>query len=158
MAATATKTETLKDALDTANPVDVADALHKVKLGTMVTPLKRAFTALTAAASFDLTTIDGTGETPTGATNPNRLAALTVGTLRVTASGTANSVGSYAVGDVAATLLSPLASTVVGLARLSDDGKTVTFLTTVTAFIVEYIPRPSSDMAARFAPNDKASS
>jgi len=149
-----TKVLSTRDTLDDANPLDIADALRRLKLGTTFTPLKRTFTGLTAAASFDLTAIDGTGET-VGAGNANRLAALSVTNLRVTASSTAASVGSYVAGDVGATLLIPPggASAAVGVARISDDGKTVTFPNTVTAFVIAYIPRilSSEAMAAAFA-------
>lgn len=131
---------TVRVVLNDANPNDIPDALHKVQLGTVLYPLKRTFTGLTAAAAFDLTAIDGTGETA-GAGNPNRLAALLVGPLRVTASGTANSVGSYAISDTGGTPVSPTAGANVGLATISDDGKTITFPTTVTAFTIQYIPR-----------------
>lgn len=136
---TTTAQRTLQVVLDEANPNDIATVLQLLKLGTLHKPLKRAFTGLTAAAAFDLTAIDGTGET-TGVGNPNRLPAAAVRTLRCTASGTANSVGSYAVGDAAATALSPTAGANVGLALISDDGKTITFPTTVTAFVIEYVP------------------
>lgn len=151
---TATKTRSLQEVLDEALPGELADALRKLKLGTTHAPMKRTFTGLTAAAAFDLTAIDGTGETA-GAANANRLAALLVGTLRVTASGTGNSVGSYAMTDTGGTTVSPTAGANVGIAKLSDDGKTITFPTTVTAFVVEYIPRTlqSSDYAADFAPS-----
>lgn len=142
---TATAARSIKDVLDKGIAAEIFDAIALIKLGTMLTPLKRTFTGLTAAAAFDLTAIDGTGET-TGATNPKRLAALAVGALRVTASGTANSVGSYAVSDVGGTPLSPTASANVGLATISDDGKTLTFPTTVTAFTVQYIPRAAVDL------------
>lgn len=133
--------KTLAQALDEADPNLIADAIRQSKLGTMLTPLKRTFTGLTAAASFDLTTIDGTGET-VGVTNPNRLPALLVENLRITASGTAGSVGSYVAGDVGAVMIVPPggASVAVGVARISDDGKTVTFPNTVTAFVISYLP------------------
>jgi len=136
---------TLQNTLDKGNLINLADIARKMHLGTMLTPLKRTFSGLTAAASFDLTAIDGTGET-VGASNANRLAALLVGPLRVTASGTANSVGSYAITDTAGTVLTPTAGANVGLAKISDDGKTLTFVTTVTAFTVQYIPRSLTDM------------
>jgi hypothetical protein len=147
---TSTTPRTLKAALDEANPNDLADVLRLLKLGTANTVLKRTFTGLTAAASFDLTLIDGTGETA-GAANPNRLPAEIVRTLRCTASGTANSVGTYITGDSGATATSPTASTVVGIALISDDGKTITFPTTVTAFVIEYYPLTLS--AAQMAAN-----
>lgn len=136
---TSTTPRTLKVVADEANPETISDVLHQLKLGTTLSVLKRAFTGLTAAAAFDLTAIDGTGETA-GAGNANRLPANIVRTLRVTASGTANSVGSYIVSDAAGTPTSPTASTVVGIATISDDGKTITFPTTVTAFVIEYMP------------------
>ncbi len=150
---TTTKNRTLQLVLDVANPNDLPAALAQLKLGTVFAPLKRTFTGLTAAASFDLTAIDGAGET-TGAGNPNRLPAAHVRTLRVTASGTANTVGSYIVSDAAGTAVSPTAGANVGIALLSDDGKTVTFPTTATAFIIEYVPLTLSaaQMAAVFAP------
>jgi hypothetical protein len=150
MPATATAVDTLKNATDQAEPGDLPDALRLMKLGTMLTPLKRTFTGLTAAAAFDLTLIDGTGETA-GVANANRVAALAIATLRVTASGTANSVGSYAISDTGGTPVSPTAGANVGLATISDNGKTVTFPTTVTAFVIEYVPRSNTDMTARFA-------
>jgi len=150
MSATATSVDTLKNAADQAEPGDLPDAFRLMKIGTMLTPLKRTFTGLTAAAAFDLTAIDGTGET-VGASNANRVPALAITTLRVTASGTANSVGSYAVSDTGATPVTPTAGANVGLATISDNGKTVTFLTTVTAFVIEYVPRSNTDMTARFA-------
>lgn len=150
---TSTKNRSTQLVLDEANPNDIANGLAALRLGTVFAPLKRAFTGLTAAAAFDITAIDGTGETA-GAGNPNRLPAAHVRTLRCTASGTANSVGSYIVSDAAGTAVSPTAGANVGIALLSDDGKTVTFPTTVTAFIVEYVPLTLSavQMAAVFAP------
>jgi hypothetical protein len=151
-----TTPRTVRSVLDDANPNDVPDALHKTLLGTTLYPLKRTFTGLTAAGEFDLTTIDGTGET-TGAANTNRLAALTVTSLRVTAETTGtDATGSYAITDASGTGLNPLNSTVVGLAKLSDDGKTITFLSTdVTAFVIEYIPRvlSTTQWDAEFAPS-----
>lgn len=151
-----TKPRTVRDVLDLANPQDIADALRKLRLGTMARPLKRTFTGLTAAAAFDLTAIDGTGETA-GAGNTNRLAALAVVALRVTAETTGtDATGSYAIGDTGATPLNPTNSTVVGLATLSDDGKTITFASAdVTAFVIEYIPRmlSTAEMDADFAPS-----
>lgn len=152
MTSTTTKPETLKDLLNAANPNELADVLQKVQLGTVLAPLKRVFTGLTAAASFDLTAIDGTGETA-GATNPARQAALNVNYLRVDASGTAASVGNYIPGPPTSTLLIPPggANAGVGVARLSDDGKTLTFPNTITDFTISYIPRPAADMAGALA-------
>lgn len=148
---TTTTPRTLKAVIDEANPNEIADGARQLRLGTVHTVLKRTFTGLTAAAAFDLTAIDGSGETA-GVANPNRLPAATVRTLRCTASGTANSVGSYIVSDAGGTATSPTASTIVGIALISDDGKTITFPTTVTAFVIEYFPLTLSaaQMAANF--------
>lgn len=149
---TVTFVETLQKELDDANPTTLADALRQVRLGTLLTPLKRVFTGLTAAAAFDLTAIDGTGEV-VGAGNPNRLPALITHTLRVTASGTAASLGTYIAGDAGATPIIPPggASAAVGVATISDDGKTLTFPNTITGFVVEYIPRAAVAMSSAFA-------
>lgn len=150
---TLTETQTYQTALDKANPNLLADLLAAMKLGTLLTPLKRTFTGLTAAASFDLTAIDGTGET-TGASNPNRLAALSVTTLRVTSetSGT-DGTGSYVVTDVDGTMLDPTNSTAAGVARISDDGTTITFPEAdVTGFVITYIPRAQVTMTSAFPP------
>jgi hypothetical protein len=142
---TTTVRPTLKAALDKAQPHILSDVLAKVKLGTMLTPLKRAFTGLSAAASFDLTAIDATGETA-GASNPNRLAALSVIALRIVTSGTAASVGAYVVTDTGGTAVTTDTGARVGIAKISDDGKTITFPNTVTAFTIEYMPRSYEDL------------
>jgi len=132
MTATATSLETLKSALDEANPNKVASALQQAKLGTMLTPLKKTYSALAATAAHNLTDVaHGSG-----------LAALLVGTLRVTAGAAA--AGARLVTDAGGT---PSAT----VATLSDDGKTVTFEGTVTAFVIEYVPRASADMTGPFA-------
>ena len=99
-------------------------------------PVKQTFTGLTAADTFDITLL-GTGLGGIAGNVP----ALVITALRVTA-GAAAALGSYAVADVAATPLSPAAGTVVGLATLSDNGKTITFpaASLVTAFVLEYVP------------------
>jgi hypothetical protein len=152
MAVTTTKSLTLQLALDQADPDKVGDALQKVKLGTMLAPLKRTFSALSAASAMDLTALDASGET-TGTANPNRLPALLIKTLRVTASGTAGSLGAYIVTDSGGTAIVPPggANAAVGVALLSDDGKTLTFPNTITAFVVEYVPRAATDPSTAFA-------
>lgn len=152
---TITKPRTVQAVLDEANPNELGPALAKAKLGTRLSTLKRTFTGLVGAASYDLTALDAQGETA-GLANPNRLPADAIRTLRVTAATTANTVGSYHVTDAAGTAVSPTAGANCGLAKLSDDGKTLTFPTAdVTAFIIEYSPRTlqAADLAADFAPS-----
>lgn len=141
MPTTTTAVQTLKDALNRGNLADIADAIKKIGLGSMVSPLKRTFTGLTSASFFDLTTIDGTGET-VGAANANRVAALVVGTMRVTAGAAATAARFMTDGGGTASAT---------VAKISDDGKTVTFEAGVTAFIIEYIPRSATDTTSRFA-------
>lgn len=149
---TSTTPRSFKVVADEANPETLADVAKLLKLGTTLSVLKRTFTGLTAAATYNLTTLDASGET-VGAANANRLPAFIIRSLRVTAATTANTVGSYAVTDVAGTVLTPTAGANVGLARISDDGTTLTFATAdVTAFIVEYMPLvvSAASMAANF--------
>ena len=140
--------QTMQSALDKGGPAIVGDAASQMKLGTMLTPLKRTFTGLTGAATYDLTALDGDGETA-GAGNPKRLAALCVNSLRVTAATTATAAGTYAVSDIGGAVVSTATHTAVGVALISDDGKSLTFATAdVTAFVIEYIPRAAIDMVA----------
>jgi len=149
---------TLQKILNFCNLNQFMNALKKVKLGNVLAPVKVTFVGLSAAAAIDITT------------NASRLAATIVGldrglsdnlpaihavkTVRVTASGTANSLGTYAIGDAGSALLSPLGSTVVGVALLSDDGKTLTFPSTITAFVIQYIPRPEFDVVTTIWPSN----
>jgi hypothetical protein len=137
---TATINPTLQSELDLARPDELADILRLMHLGTMLTPLKRTFTGLTSGTSFDLTQIDGTGET-TGTSNPNRRPALAVKTLRITA-GTANH-SPCLVTDSGGTATD---TATISVATISDDGKTLTFGAAVTGFVVEYVPRSYTDL------------
>jgi len=143
---TKTANPSLQTALDQGLITELADLLKLMKLGTMLTPLKRTFTGLTGAATYDLTALDATGET-VGAANTNRVPALVIHSLVVVTATTANTQGVYVVGDPSITLVSPTNKTVVGTAKISDDGKTLTFPTAdVTAFTIEYMPRSLTDM------------
>jgi len=146
MAVTATQVTTTQAVLDKADPDRHADAIGKANLGTMMTPLKRTFTGLTSSATQNLTTIDGTGEV-VGSSNPKRLPALSVTTLRVTAG--AATAGARVVTDAGGAAGAPGANG-PGVALLSDDGSTLTFEAAVTGFVAEYIPRAAVDMTARF--------
>jgi len=153
---TTNRNQTLKTTMDDANPSNFNAAAARVKLGTMLAPTKQTFTALTAAAAIDITTAASAAAASPGVDTDEELttlpAILSVTTLRVTASGTAASVGSYIISDTGGTPTLPTggASAGVGIATLSDDGKTLTFPNTITAFVITYIPRPSSDMTAAF--------
>jgi hypothetical protein len=148
---TTTARKTIQTALDTADPNVVADLLRKMKLGTMMAPLVRRFTSLTASATFDLTAIDATGET-VGPANPKRKPVLLITALQIIASGTATSLGAYIAASVPATPIIPPggAGAAVGVATISDDGKTITFPNTVTAFTIIYMPRSDTDVTTTF--------
>lgn len=154
MSVTTTQTQTLQTVLDRANPNQLGDALSLVRLARMLDPVKITLTGITASATVNLPTFlkgvstltinDGL----TGlATNDPLPAILIPKTIRVTTSGTANSVGTYVVSDAGGTATSPTASTVAGIALLSDDGTTLTFPTTITGLVLEYIPRSYTDFA-----------
>jgi hypothetical protein len=132
MSVTTTATQTIKEVLNQAAPGQLPDALRKVQLGTMLTPIKLVKTGLSSAASFDITSA-ALGSNP---------AALGIFTLRVTA-GTA-AAGVRMIGDAGAT---PSAT----VATLSDNGKTITFEDVATAFVMEYLPRPAADTTGAFA-------
>ena len=106
---TVTANQTLAGALDEANPNKVADALRKVKLGTLLSPLKKTI------VQADAVTV--TLSPP----------ALVINSVRTTAgSGLA---GIYQVGDTDTTEVN---SATLGRCSLSDDGATLTFAVAFT--------------------------
>lgn len=161
MASTEVLTDTVQIELDNANPNTLASALQLVKLGSVLGLLKATMVGLTPAATYDITKIPpsasagyalnkgaladdgGTALPPIGA----------VKSLRVTAATTATVVGTYGISDAAGTVVSPATHTVMGIALLSDDGKTLTFASAdVTAFVIEYYPAPAVALTATYAP------
>lgn len=151
---TATYPPTIANALDSANPNNVADLLQLVKLGRMLTPLKLTLTGLTSAAAINLTLLKaGASGIVVNSGQLNAGDALPpiqdVKTLRVTAG--AATAGPRTIADSGATATAPAgANALPGVAKLSDDGTTITFDTTVTAFVIEYIPRPYTDLTTSF--------
>jgi hypothetical protein len=154
---TTTKTDTIYEALKRANPSELADALRELGFAKMASTVKAAFTGVTGAATYNITTAAMKAlATISGinlAAGENLPAARIVRSLRVTAATTATVVGSYAITDAGGTVVSPATSSAVGLAKLSDDGTTLTFASAdVTAFVIEYEPMPSNDPSlVRFA-------
>lgn len=134
MSVTATTTPTLAGTLNNASPTDTPSVLQQMQLGTMLTP-----------QVFD------TGTIGASATVTLPLAALLVASARVVTSGTAGSVGSYLVSDAGATLSTPTsASTQAGVAKISADGKTLTFPNTITRAVVTYMPRSAVDLTGAY--------
>ena len=143
---TTTKTPTIQGEYNNGVIGNIADLNRTVKLGDMLTEIKVVVTALTATATPDITSaavkaagvITGSRALESGENLPPIGEVIS---LRVAASGTANSVGSYGVTDDGGTAVSPTAGANMGIAKLSDDGKTITFPSTVTAFTIRYRPR-----------------
>lgn len=112
--------ETLKSALNRANPNTLADVLAKIDLGTMLEP-KTVTVTQTAAVTVPL--------------NPP---ALGVFSARVTSGAAAAGVRMVSdAGD----------SATATVCTLSADGATLTFEANVTGVVVSYMPRPAVDMA-----------
>jgi hypothetical protein len=124
---TTTQKLSIQGALNEANPSRAWAAVQLAKLGDAMRGFQKTLTGLTAAASFDLTTIDDPDDT-----SIKLPAALVIGSVRVTAGAAA--AGVRQISDAGDT---PSAT----LATLSDDGKTITFEGNVTAFIINYIPK-----------------
>lgn len=87
-----------------------------------------------------LVALDGTIHTKTGGTGATTIPDLD-----------ATGVGTYVVSDADATALDPSA-VICGIAKMSDDGTTLTFLSGVGALVITYIPLPASaaELAAPF--------
>ncbi len=151
-------TKTLRSSLNNANANELSATLQRLKVGDALSPVKVTFAALSAAAAIDITTAASkAAATITGLatllSGENLPAINLVRTLRVTASGTAGSLGTYIVSDAGGTAIVPPggAGAAVGVALLSDDGKTITFPNTVTAFVLEYMPRPAVSLDTEYA-------
>ena len=129
---TTTKVNSIKEVANSGNLNQLADVAQKVKLGQMLQPQKLTFTGLVAAAAHNLSDA-AHGALP---------AIGDVLTLRVTA-------GAAAAGDRMVTDAGGTASATV--AKLSDDGTTLTFEANVTGFVITYTPRAAVDVASKFA-------
>lgn len=112
-------TETLKSALNRANPNTLADVLAKIDLGSMLAP-KTETVAQTSATTIPL--------------DPPALAVFSV---RVT--GGAAAAGVRTVTDAGG-------SASATVAVLSADGATLTFEAGVTGAVVSYMARPAVDL------------
>ena len=149
---TTTQTFSVRQALDEANPSLADEALTQVKLGTQSKLIKATIAAMTASQTPDITAIPAAKITinqgPDNVVSSGILPPIgVVKSLRVSASGTATVVGTYAIGDASATALTASTSGVVGLATLSDDGKTLGFTATITGFVIEYWAAPLSTLS-----------
>jgi len=130
---TTTAVETLKSALNEANPNKISDALAKVDLGSMFTIAEYDTGSITAADHIHLP-------------SPG---ALVVQSVRVVAAGTA-ATGPRIVLDSGATA-AQIGSTGIYVCTVNTAGTIITFEGTVTQVVVRYIPNPAADLTASFA-------
>lgn len=124
---TTTVNKTLAGILDEADPNKISDALRKVKLGQLLSPVKQTI------SQADVVTV------------PLSPPALVIHSVRVTG-GTALA-GVYQVTDTDGTEVN---SATLGVCTLSDDGALLTFAAALTDLVVIYIPRSDADMTADF--------
>jgi hypothetical protein len=130
---------TLKDALDAANPSQIASALRKIKLGTMLTPIQETITLGTVRNHIHLLT-----------DSVAKKAALQILSCRVSdVTGGAGAVGARVVAD--ATPAAPGASG-PGIVTLSADGDIITFEGTILAAVVWWLPMPDHALTVDYAP------
>lgn len=132
---TTTKTNTLQEELELANPNTIADALKAAGLARQLASIKATFVGLASASAHDVTTAASrAAATVVGAVleTTEVLPPISPGCeVRVTA-------GAAAAGPRQITDAGGTASATV--AKLSDDGKTLTFEAGVTAFVLVYRP------------------
>lgn len=124
-------TRTLKDELTRADPNNLADALRKVNLGTLLEVVEYDTGTITAAASI---TLPGEG-------------ALCVQSVRVV-TGTA-AVGERVLGD-SGTTPAQFGTSGVYKCSVSADGKTITFEANVTRVFVRYVRKPATALTSAF--------
>jgi hypothetical protein len=143
---TVSSMQTLKSVLSKATPGVLADALHKADLGNMMSAKVYTSGSITATATITL---------------PEK--ALFVQSVRVLASGTAGSIGTYMVADSGVTPAIPPTATAyagaaVGIAQANAISASAPYIAsivlpnTVTSVVVVYVPAPAVDLTAEFAP------
>jgi hypothetical protein len=152
------------DAIQNGDPRDLATIMQKLRIGTLLCPLKIVGTAITATATLTMSSLrngtDGIVVTSLigGNSFPANFTPPKVGlvrTLRVGASGTGASVGTYVVTDRpdGATIVPPGgASAAAGIAELSDDGDIIQLPNTITGFTLVYFPMPYIDLDTAWPP------
>lgn len=156
---TTVKKDSYQRELDKGNPNTIADVLRAARLGRQLQPIKVVFAGLSPeAAAIDITTAASKAlSTITGIdldTGENLPAIGQVLSLRVVTSATAaTSVGSYGMTDAGGTAIVPPggASAALGIAKISDDGKTITFPNAIAAFTLQYLPRAAVNMTDTYS-------
>jgi hypothetical protein len=144
--------QNLKTELDHGNPNTLGDVVRKIKMGTMLNKVKIAFTSLTTATAHNITDAAHAAHgspAPDADTEPAAAAYPPIGQI-VALRDTGGATGVYVAGDSGCTPFDASGSH-PGVVALSDDGKTITFNTTTTGFVLEYYPAPDSPMSTAFA-------
>lgn len=151
-----------QQAADGVTPTNVDTALGAMKIGTMLSPLRveikstvvggiKTLDITTAVASatngYTIVTGSGLGALAGDPSVPPLPPILKVTKCRVVGAGGDNKPGTYTEVDAGGTAFDAGAA-LVGVFTVSDDGKTITFNSKWTDLILEYIPRPASDMSA----------
>jgi hypothetical protein len=153
MSVTATKPTRVRDILNASKEGQMDDAFLKAQMGNMLCPFKFTVTGLVAATTIDITTAAVAAAAVPGPFTPalttpddiTRLpAALGPGSMAVRVTAGAAAAGARLMTDAGGT-----ASATVAV--LSDDGKSITFEATVSAFVIYYVPRSATDLLALFA-------
>ena len=134
MSTTDTHADTIQRVLDEANPSQLASALQKIALGSMLTPIQETVT-IAAGTVINLPT-----------DTVAKKAAQQILTCRVTA-GTAT--GNRVVTD--STPCAPVGA-IPGLVTLSADGTALTFEANITVAVITWLPVPANAMSAFYAP------
>lgn len=134
----------------------LADLAKKVKLGNMLSLIKVTVASLSADDNPDITSAEVlAAATVEGITLDDGEMLPAIGqvvSLRVTTSGTAGTVGTYVVSDDGGSAVSATTHTVAGIALLDDDGKTITFPTSITGFEIHYYPRAAVPLDTEWPP------
>lgn len=132
MSTTATEVETIKKALNQADPNKLPDAVRRIELGDMLTAVEETIAVSPAATTLNLESLSSVEK-----------GALLVQSVEVLAGAAA--AGVRIIGPSTAT---PSATVV----RLSTDGKTLTFEANVTSVRVRFLPAPAVVTSTAFAP------
>lgn len=147
---TTSRTPTVREAVNSGSPGVMASALQNIQLGTVLSKIKVVFAGLSSSAAQDITTAAakaaGTITGITLQTGENLPPIGQVVSCRIVTGGTA---GAVVITDASGTPVVVGATgnaATPGVATLSDDGKTITFVAAVTAFTLVYYPAPSGGM------------
>lgn len=152
--ATATLNDTVQLEMDKGQLGTTANCVALMRLGSMNSLLKVTVAGYTAAATIDLTdpVVLALATVNVGYVRPgeNLPAIGVLKTLQVTGASANTEIGSYVVTDAAGTTVAPTNATILGVATITDDGKTLGFSGSITDLVIEYYPVANVDMTSVF--------